>query len=217
LLLAIWAEKPSKDFIPINKAVRKFCLKLIFGLIIVFALTNSAHVYSCPECGCWEQWVRLQKRTYLDKFASLPKKEKIITIGNYQVFLTSIQILPDTFELLIYAQNPRTRKPYLKNKEIAIYKEGIAPDNDLVYTVYMPPALEIQDNDVVSTIRYINPLPANYTVKIGLEDENTSAINSCTVSLILGVLPPNYTYIIIIGAATILVFIGVLVLGKKKA
>lgn len=211
--------------------MQKFWIILLGGLILVFGgstifvrhgesaegmtyhnstpdpqlvILNSQSILPCPECGCWARWVQLQQRSYLDGFALLPQKEKILTICDYRVFLTSVQVLPDTFELLIYAQNPKTNKPYIKSKNISIYKQ-----TDLV------PVFNIKDNNLVTEIRYVNPEPADYWLKVGLEDESGCPLTTETC-FVLGSPPPNPVYMVIFGGLIISVLIVVLYLRRKR-
>lgn len=171
-----------------------------------FAIRNSKFILPCPECACWTQWLQLQQRSYMDSFASLPKKEKIITVCDYQVFLTSVQVLPNTFELLIYAQNPKTNKPYIKPKSIAVYMQTLNNST---------PLLNIKDNNVVSEIRYVNPDPGDYWVKVALEDESGCPLTAETC-FVLGSPPPNLLYMVPFGGLIISVFILVLYLRRKR-
>jgi len=175
-------------------------LWFLFFLIVITTFFITPNTNACPECGCWEQWLQLQQRSYLESFSLLPKKEKILTVCDYQLFLTSVQVLPETFELLIYAQNPQTRKPYLKPKNISIYKQTSSG---------LFPVLNTIDNDVVSEIRYVNPQPASYLVRITLENESGPPLIGETY-FILGSPSPNLVYLVTLGGLIIFIFIFVI-------
>jgi len=205
---------------------------LIFGGSTIFAyhnsplysqlpIRNSQSILPCPECGCWSRWLESQNRSYLDKFALLPRKEKILTVCDYQIFLTSIQVLPDTFELLIYAQNPQTRKPYIKSKNISIYRQISRPNQVSVNSSASPqaitgslPVLNIKDDNLVSDIRYVNPEPSDYWVRVTLEDESGCALIGETC-FVLGSPSPNLVYIVIFGGLIVSILIIVLYLRRK--
>jgi hypothetical protein len=157
----------------------------------------------CPECGCWSQLLVFQKRSYLDIYASFPMKEKVVVSGEYEVFLTAIQIAPESFELLVYAQNPKTRRPYIRPKNITLSRTGEST-----------PVIQTTDNNMISEIRYIDPAPGSYEATIELEGD----FNKVTASIPfqLGSPKPNIFYLAILSLFVIMAFVLSLIRRYKR-
>ena len=87
-------------------------------------------------------------------------KEKTVLAGEYQIFLSTIQISNNINDLLIYAQHIETKKPYTKSKEIYFYDGprfywgGLKNSSRLQRDE--PPVLFTTDYNLISQIRYVD-------------------------------------------------------------
>ncbi|MBI4833618.1 MAG: hypothetical protein HY811_02195 [Planctomycetes bacterium] len=176
-------------------------LKILLGIMLILFIPLSA--IPCPECGCWSQLLVFQKRSYLDIYASFPMKEKVIISGEYEVFLTAVQIAPESFELLVYAQNPKTRRPYIRSKNITISKTDMPA-----------PVIQTTDDSMISEMRYIDPAPGSYEATIELEGDFNKV--TATIPFQLGSSKPNIFYLAILSLSVIMAFVLSLIRRHKK-
>ena len=171
--------------------------KIALSLLLIFILSSliEAHHESLPAP---ERW-------YLKLVSLHPFKDKLISQGDYDFFITVAESAPDTFDIIFYIENSLFKRAVHSPKEILLYR------NDTKI-----PGRFILETDIsgVSSLKYVAHKPFETRIKVSATTADNKPI-SVETDIQIGSPKPSLVFIIIFGLLILVAVITVSLVRKR--